>query len=126
MEDDIFADTSYGQAALAKIKPTDPNFRLYCCGFVGNSNDTMECTGAVFRAAKSGPNKGLLRVMVPGTRRTAYVTLDSIELAAKYETLKAVASLALASHGVSLLTNPPKDAWDYHGVSDKLRRALAQ
>lgn len=74
---DFFADQPCGKAALAKIKPTDPNFRLYSAGWLGDfeTTDTMEVTGAVFRAAKSGPRKGQLCIEVPGTRRTAYVTV---------------------------------------------------
>lgn len=28
MTEDVFADQSYGKAALQKLAPTDPNFRL--------------------------------------------------------------------------------------------------
>lgn len=30
--DDLFANYTFGKVALKKIKPTDPNFRLYCAG----------------------------------------------------------------------------------------------
>lgn len=73
---DLFADTAFGKAALAKLKPTDPNFRLFFAGWLGDydTTDTMEVKGAIFRAAKSGPRKGQLVIQVPGTERTAYVT----------------------------------------------------
>ncbi len=79
--DDLFADMPYGKEALAKIKPTDPNFRLYSAGWLGDfhTTDTMKVKGAVFRAAKSGPNKGKLCIEVPGTRRTAYVTVAEMD-----------------------------------------------
>jgi hypothetical protein len=38
----------------------------------------MEVKGMVFRAAKTGPNKGQLTVPVAGTKRTAYVTKDEM------------------------------------------------
>jgi len=74
---DYFAKQPYGVVALEKIKPNDPNFRLYSAGWLGDfhTTDTMEVTGAVFRAAKSGPRKRQLCIEVPGTRRTAYVTV---------------------------------------------------
>ena len=70
---DIFAETDYGKAALAKIKPNDPNFRLYCAGFVDN-HGTMRVTGGVFRVATRGRFKGVLSVLVKGTVQTVYVT----------------------------------------------------
>ena len=78
MDEDIFAKQPFGKAALAKIKPTSPNFRLYSAGWLETGGspdtwDTMEVTGAEFREAKTGPNKGKLTILVPGTVRTAYV-----------------------------------------------------
>lgn len=77
VDEDVFAQESYGKVALQKIKPTDPNFRLYRAGWLGDikTTDTMEVTGAVFRAALRGPRKGKLCIEVPGTQRTAYVTV---------------------------------------------------
>lgn len=88
MEKDVFADQSYGKAALKKMAPVPANFRLYAAGWLGKKPedfDVMEVTGAEFRVAKSGPNKGKLSVLVPGTKRTVYVTkaeMDSAELRA--------------------------------------------
>jgi hypothetical protein len=80
MTEDIFADQSYGKLALQKIAPTDPNFRLYKAGWLGKANvrEVMEVTGAVFREANRGPNKGKLSIMVPNTTRTAHVTSDEM------------------------------------------------
>jgi len=77
MIDDIFEQQRYCKVARKKINPTDPNFRFYAAGWIGNydTTDTMEVTGAVFRAAKTGPRKGQMCIEVPGTRRTAYVTV---------------------------------------------------
>jgi hypothetical protein len=74
--EDLFADTPFGKVALAKLKPTDPNFRLFFAGWLGDyeTTDTMEVKGAVFREAKSGPRKGQPVILVRGTERTAYVT----------------------------------------------------
>lgn len=76
MDEDIFAQQSYGKVALRKFGKVDENFRLYCCGLVGDyeTTDTMKVEGAVFRVAKTGPRKGQLVIEVPGTKRTAYVT----------------------------------------------------
>lgn len=77
MQDDVFAEQSYGKAALHKLAPVPENFRLYCAGWLGKKPEdwtVMEVTGAEFRVAKSGPNKGKLSVMVPGTKRTVHVT----------------------------------------------------
>ena len=76
MTEDIFADQSYGAIALQKIAPTDVNFRLYRAGWLGkgDAREVMAVTGAVFRHATRGPNKGKLSIMVPHTSRTAHVT----------------------------------------------------
>lgn len=76
MTEDVFADQSYGKAALQKMAPTDPNFRLYLAGWLGQKPlcDVMEVKGAVFRQATRGPNKGKLSIMVPGTTRVVHVT----------------------------------------------------
>lgn len=77
MTEDVFADTAYGKAALAKIKPTDPNFRLYCAGVADNCG-TMRVTGGVFRVATRGALKGVLSILVKGTEETVYVTKSDI------------------------------------------------
>ncbi len=84
MKRDLFANNPAAKAALAKIKPTSPNFRVYCIGWMETGGgpdtwDTVEVIGAEFRAAKSGPFKGQLSIMVPGTRRTAYVNKSEFQ-----------------------------------------------
>lgn len=77
MEIDVFAQHSFGKAALQKLAPTPDNFRLYQAEWLGdkpNERHVMRVIGAEFRAAKTGPNKGKLSVMVEGSKRTAYVT----------------------------------------------------
>lgn len=76
MTTDLFADHPMGKAAIKKIKPDDPNFRLFMAGWVGDykTTDTMEFKGAVFREAKKGKNKGKLCVIVPGTEKHVFVT----------------------------------------------------
>jgi hypothetical protein len=73
---DVFAEYSYGKAALKKIAPTDENFRLYFAGWLGDGleREVMKVTGAVFRQCTRGQNKGLLSIKVPDTARTVYVT----------------------------------------------------
>lgn len=80
MEDvDIFAEYAYGKAALAKIQPTHPDFRLYCAGFMDDKNDCMQLKGAVFRRLTRGPRKGELAGKVRGTEVTVYVTAVEIK-----------------------------------------------
>lgn len=76
MTEDIFADQSYGALALQKLAPTDSNFRLHKAGWLGKGDmrEVIAVTGAVFRHATRGPNKGKLSIMVPHTSRTAHVT----------------------------------------------------
>lgn len=65
MTKDLFAEFSYGQIALQKLAPTDPNFRLYKAGWLGKANTTevMQVTGGVFRKALRGRDKGKLAVL---------------------------------------------------------------
>lgn len=81
--DDVFADTTYGKLALEKLAPVGPNFRLYCAGWLGDGTqrDVMDVTGAEFREAKRGPRKGQLCILIPGTKRTAYVTASEMTAA---------------------------------------------
>ena len=74
--DDVFADTSYGKAALKKLAPVPENFQLYFAGIAGDikTSDTMEVRGCVFRKAAAGPRKGELCIMVPGTVQTVFVS----------------------------------------------------
>lgn len=86
---DIFRQHSFGKAAIQKIGPVSENFRLYQAGWLGEKPqdfDVMKVIGAEFRVAKSGKNKGKLCIMVPNTKRTAYVTkaeMRAIDEAAK-------------------------------------------
>lgn len=85
MDEDVFAEQSYGKAALQKMAPVPEGFRLYSAGWLGDKPadwTVMEVTGAQFRVAKSGPNKGKLSIMVPGTKRTVYVTETEMKAAA--------------------------------------------
>lgn len=73
---DYFADTEFGKAALKQMNPVPQNFRLY----EGESVQmgVMRVTGAQFREAKRGPNKGKLSVMVPGTQKTVFVVKEVV------------------------------------------------
>lgn len=82
MRKDVMATESYGKAALQKLAPTPENFRLYEAGWLGNKPSewtVMKVTGAEFREAKTGPNKGKLSVMVKDSKRTAYVTSEEMK-----------------------------------------------
>ena len=82
MERDFMAALSYGKAALKKLSPVGTHFRLYRAELLGERPDewtVMKVTGADFRHAKSGPNKGKLSVFVTGSQRSAYVTRAEIQ-----------------------------------------------
>ncbi|WP_027390555.1 hypothetical protein [Chrysiogenes arsenatis] len=73
----IFEEQPFGKIALQKIGNVPDNFRLYHAAWMGDdpiASDVMRVTGAEFRMAKRGPEKGLLSVIVPNTKRTVYVT----------------------------------------------------
>ena len=74
---DIFAETAYGKVALEKMGEVPDNFRLYKAGWVDPS--MMKVTGAKFRKALSGPNKGILSIKVKGTDRVAYVLANEFQ-----------------------------------------------
>lgn len=79
---DIYASCAYGKVALRKMAPVPENFRLFEAGWIEKRVETwrtMRVTGAEFRHAKSGPNKGALSIMVKGTTRSVYVTREEIE-----------------------------------------------
>ena len=77
MEHDVFAEQPYGKLALQKMGAVPENFRLYYAGWLGKKPEdftVMEVTGAQFRVAKRGPNKGKLSIKIPGTQRKVRVT----------------------------------------------------
>lgn len=81
METPVFEEHAFGKAALRQLGDVPENFRLYEAGWLGERPEdfrVMEVKGAEFRHAKTGPNKGKLAILVPGTVRTAYVTKDEI------------------------------------------------
>ncbi len=79
----LFEKYAYGIAAMKKMGEVSEDFRLYQCGWIGGGQPDkwhgMQCEGAEFRAAKSGPNKGVLSIMIPGTKRSVYVSRAEIE-----------------------------------------------
>lgn len=77
MTHDLFADYPFGKAALAKLAPLPENFRLYEAENLGKGNG-MKVTGAEFRVAQRGEFKGKLSVLIPGSQKIAYVSLDEI------------------------------------------------
>lgn len=82
METDIFAQQVFGKIALQKLAPVPENFRLYYAAWLGAKPDNiqvMKVVGAEFRAAKKGPNKGNLSILIKGTQRTTYVTNEELK-----------------------------------------------
>ena len=85
METDVLAEQIFGKLALKKLGPVGENFRLYCAEWLGDQRVVMKVSGAVFRVAKSGKNKGRLSIMVKGTKQTAYITAEEMEAVAEAE-----------------------------------------
>lgn len=82
MRNAIYHQMDFGQLALQKLGQLDPNFRLYLAGIMPEPPKEwthMKVVGAIFREPTSGPNKGTLSMMVPGTRKS--VKLSRSELA---------------------------------------------
>lgn len=90
LRDFFFKDTPFVNIALKKLSPVADNFRFFRSKWLGDKPEeweVMEVTGAEFREAKSGRNKGKLSIMVSGTTRTAYVTVKEMEeLEVKHDT----------------------------------------
>ena len=80
MRTDILAEQTFGKIALRKMAPTDPNFRLFKAGWLGDGKkyEVMSVTGAVFRESLSGKNKGKLTKMIAHTSRNVHVTAQEI------------------------------------------------
>lgn len=84
MTQDIFADYPFGKAARHKLEklygPLPENFRFYDAfnhgGLIG-----MQVSGAEFRRASSGPNKGLLTIIIPSTRKSVFLSREEIAIA---------------------------------------------
>jgi len=70
-------------AAKAKIKNLPENFLVYKFSWLGDINDDatciMEVTGAEFRAAKSGPRKGEICMVIKNTERKTFLTPSEID-----------------------------------------------
>lgn len=83
MREKVFETLACGKAALKKMGDVPENFRLYSAGLKGRYPDFhgMEVSGAEFREAKTGKNKGKLRIMIANTRSTVYVS--NAEIAAE-------------------------------------------
>ncbi len=78
----LFEETVFGQLALKKLGKVPENFRLYVAGISPQPPKAwthMAVTGAEFRESKSGPNKGKLNIMVPGTSRTVRVPRSELQ-----------------------------------------------
>ena len=67
MTERVFENQPFGNIAMQKIGDVDCNFRLFSASWLGNNpreSSIMRVTGAIFRRAKSGPNKGVLSIKV--------------------------------------------------------------
>ena len=81
MNDRLFEETPVGVAALLRFGNVSENFRIYEVERLGQPpeySDVFKVTGAEFRVAEAGPYKGLLSVLVPRTRKIAYIDMADI------------------------------------------------
>ena len=85
MTHDEFAGFPFGKAALEKLSPLPANFRLYEAENLLDGKG-MKITGAEFRVAQRGHNKGKLSVLVPGTRKVVRLSQEEVNLANAKET----------------------------------------
>lgn len=82
---DMMQEQPYAQIALKRMGAIPKNFLVYRAEWLGAEKDPkdwveMKVTGAQFREAKRGPNKGELCIKVPHTDRVAYVTEAEIKI----------------------------------------------
>jgi len=82
MQERIFEETAGGKAAMQKLGEVPDNFRLYAFEWMEEKPedwDTLKFTGAEFREAKRGPNKGRLSIKLKGTERTVFVNKRDVQ-----------------------------------------------
>lgn len=82
MREGIYEKMDFGQLALKKLGDVPANFRLYVAGIKPDPPKEwthMEVTGAEFREPKSGPNKGKLCIIVPGSIRSTKLMRDELD-----------------------------------------------
>ena len=76
MTNKLFEKQPFGKLAIKKLGDVPENFRLYHAEWIGSN---MRITGAEFRHAKRGHEKGMLSVKVPNTKHTVYVSATEIK-----------------------------------------------
>ncbi|TJY57207.1 hypothetical protein E4T66_17515 [Sinimarinibacterium sp. CAU 1509] len=81
MHDEMMLDYPPSLAAAKQLGEVPAGFAFFefeCLGDRPEEFTVMKVTGAVFREAKTGKNKGRRTVAIPGTERTVYVTAEAI------------------------------------------------
>jgi hypothetical protein len=76
MNGDIFSTQNYAKKALEKFGEVPENFKIF--KFSWKSSDSMEVTGAEFRAAE-GATDSNLSVLMPGTERTVLLPGEELD-----------------------------------------------
>jgi hypothetical protein len=87
MQVDILKDSVFGKIALNKMGSVPEGFRLYEAGWLEDDLivlPVIKVSGAEFRLAKTGINKGKMTVMVPGTKVSVYVTAEELRAEESY------------------------------------------
>lgn len=83
LSEEMMKDYPPSLAAAKKLSGGVPeNFSFYEFEWLGDRPKewtVMKVVGAVFREAKRGPRKGQKVIIVEGTERTTYVTVEEIE-----------------------------------------------
>lgn len=83
---DMMKDYPPSLAASEVMGTVPENFAFYCFEWLGDNPkhmSVMKCTGAVFREAKTGKNKGKLSVKLDETQVDIYITGEQIKAAVK-------------------------------------------
>jgi hypothetical protein len=103
-------EAAEAQAIAAKFSPL-----FQCIGYHGSDVELQRDLQAVRTSSHDNPGSALqsaIEQAVAPHREQVRVLVEALEL-------------ALSSHGVLLMSDPPQDAWKFRGVDAKLCAALA-
>ena len=77
-------EMAYVKAAVKKLGDVPENFFIYRLAWIGTGKAAvMQLTGAVFREAKKGKNKGEMCIVIKGSEKVTHMTHEEIDKAEK-------------------------------------------
>lgn len=75
-------EMAYVKAAVKKLGDVPENFFIYKLAWMGFGEAAfMQLTGAVFREAKKGKNKGEMCIAIKGSEKVTHMTHEEIDIA---------------------------------------------